>query len=187
MKQLLFVFGILIPLIISGMPIPAEENDEKNSFSPYVDETGGISLPRDFRDKWTYLGAWALPQNLPEGFHDVFTQPGIVEAYKKNSNKFPDGAVLVKGVRSAKSASMTTGPNVLSADKEVLWFVMIKDDKNRFPDNPNWGEGWGWALFYAKDPSKNVSTDFKKDCIPCHIPAKQTDWVYIQGYPSLHN
>jgi cytochrome P460 len=187
MKTFLFVIGILILLISIGTFIISKENGQKMTFSPYVDEKGGISLPKDFRDNWTHLGAWASPDNTAKGFfHDVFTQPGIVEGFKKNNNRFPDGAVLVKEVRSVKSASMTTGPNVLSADKEVLWFVMIKNDKNRFPNNPNWGDGWGWALFNAKDPSKNVSTDFKKDCIPCHVPARQTDWVYIQGYPSLH-
>lgn len=184
MNQHLSVLGVLIALIVGGTLTVSEENHQAG-FSPYVDEQGGISLPRDIRDNWTYIGAWALPENMAEGFHDVFTQPGIVEGYRKNNDRFPDGAVLVKEVRSAKSASMTTGPNVLSADEAVLWFVMIKDEKNRFPDNPNWGNGWGWGLFYAKDPDKNVSTDFRKDCIPCHTPARETDWVYIQGYPSL--
>jgi hypothetical protein len=109
------------------------ENDQNRDFSPYVDEKGGISLPRDIRDNWTYLGAWVLPENMAEGFHDVFTQPGIVEGYRKNNDRFPDGAALVKEVRSARSASMTTGPYVLSADEAVLWFVMIKDEKKTFP------------------------------------------------------
>ncbi len=26
---------------------------------------------------------------------------------------------------------------------------------------------------------------FQKDCIGCHVPAKNTGWVYIQGYPTL--
>jgi Cytochrome P460 len=185
MNQRLSVLGVLITLLVGGTLTASEEKHQARDFSPYVDEQGGISLPRDIRDNWTHLGAWALPENVAEGFHDVFTQRGIVEGYKKNNDRFPDGSVLVKEVRSAKSASMTTGPNVLSADEAVLWFVMIKDEKNRFPDNPNWGNGWGWGLFYAKDPDKNVSTDFRKDCIPCHAPARETDWVYMQGYPSL--
>jgi hypothetical protein len=27
--------------------------------------------------------------------------------------------------------------------------------------------------------------DYKKDCLGCHIPARTTDWVYVQGYPVL--
>jgi hypothetical protein len=62
---------------------------------------------------------------------------------------------------------------------------MVKDEKGRFNNNPNWGNGWGWALFKANDPTKNVSTNFQDDCIGCHVPAQDTGWVYIQGYPTL--
>ena len=61
---------------------------------------------------------------------------------------------------------------------------MIKDTQDRYPDNPLWGDGWGWALF---QPGKegNVATNYKTDCLGCHIPAKDTDWVYIEAYPTL--
>jgi hypothetical protein len=32
-------------------------------------------------------------------------------------------------------------------------------------------------LFEAKDPKKNVATDYKTDCRTCHVPAKKYDWV----------
>jgi cytochrome c len=118
-----------------------------------------------------------------QGFHDVFTQPESVEAYKK-TGKFPDGTVLVKEIRKINAGKMTTGQAYWAGDI-ASWFVMIKDAQGRFKNNPNWGEGWGWALFEAKDPNKNVSANFQKDCIPCHVPAKNTGWVYIQGYPTL--
>ena len=54
-----------------------------------------------------------------------------------------------------------------------------------YPDNKLWGDGWGWALFKADAPDKQVATDYKKDCLGCHVPAKSTDWTYIQGYPVL--
>ena len=52
-------------------------------------------------------------------------------------------------------------------------------------DSPNWGDGWGWALFLVDDKSKNVATDYKKGCIGCHIPVKDTDWIHLHGYPVL--
>ncbi|MEL7374909.1 MAG: cytochrome P460 family protein [Pseudomonadota bacterium] len=60
-----------------------------------------------------------------------------------------------------------------------------KDTKGRFADNPLWGEGWGWALYKPDAPQTNVATDFQKDCIGCHIPAKDTDYVYVDAYPTL--
>ncbi len=164
----------------------SSQAEENVSLSPYVDSEGNITRPTEFREKWTYLGSWVHPEDRKSGIHNVYTEPGVVEKYKENGGKFPDGAVLVKEVLSEASQDMTTGKGVLHAkDDIVLWFVMVKDEKGRFPDNPKWGDGWGWALYYAKDPSKDVATDYKKDCLGCHIPAKQTDWVYVEGYPVL--
>ena len=66
-----------------------------------------------------------------------------------------------------------------------VWFVMIKDTKGRFKGNANWGEGWGWALFEAGNRNINTSKGYLESCLPCHVPAKQTGWVYIEGYPTL--
>ena len=115
--------------------------------------------------------------------HNVFTKPEAIQAYRRDG-KFPDGAVLVKEITNADAAKLTTGESSWSTDTKV-WFVMIKDSKGRFPGNHLWGDGWGWALFKADDPKKNVATDFKTDCITCHIPAKQDDWIYTRGYPIL--
>ncbi len=158
---------------------------DSKGFSPYVDEKGTISLPKDYRATWSYLGAFVVPAEKAPGygFHDVFTQPDTVTAYKK-TGKYPDGAVLVKEIRKVRSGKMTTGDASWAGDI-IAWFVMVKDQKGRFKGNPNWGDGWGWALFEAKNPEQNVSKDYQKDCIPCHIPAKQNDWTYIEGYPTL--
>ena len=185
MKPKLSIIPLAAVVLSIILAVHFAETKEDESFSPYVDKDGQITRPTDFREKWTYLGSWVHPEDKKSGFHNVYTQPGVAEAYNKNGGKFPDGAVLVKEVMSEGVMDMTTGKGVLHAKDLVLWFVMIKDEKGRFPDNPKWGDGWGWALYYADDPSKDVSTDYKKDCIGCHIPAKQTDWIYIQGYPVL--
>ena len=65
------------------------------------------------------------------------------------------------------------------------WFVMVKDAKGRFAENPIWGDGWGWALFKPDNASVNVAKDYKTDCLGCHIPAKDKDWIYTEAYPTL--
>jgi len=92
--------------------------------------------------------------------------------------------VLVKEVFATDHAQLTTGDAHWATNTKV-WFVMIKDDKGRYPGNPLWGDGWGWALFKADAPDKQVATNYKKDCLGCHVPAQSTDWVYVQGYPVL--
>ena len=123
--------------------------------------------------------------DTPEGhsFHDVYTEPRNIREFQR-SGKWPDGAVLVKEVRHSKGAKMTTGNSNWATDM-IVWFVMIKDAQGRFPKNPLWAEGWGWALFKADDPDKQVATSYKKDCLQCHVPAKDNDCVYVQGYPAL--
>lgn len=156
-------------------------------YSPYVSADGAITLPKDFRSHWTHLGSWAVAQDgAPgQGFHDVYTQPESAAAFRK-TGQWPDGAVLVKEIRAIQQGALTTGPALWAGDNKV-WFVMVKDTKGRFTDNPNWGDGWGWALFDAKDRSKNASSDHRKDCMACHVPAQTTDWVYLDGYPTLRH
>ncbi len=66
------------------------------------------------------------------------------------------------------------------------WFVMVKDSQNRFDDNPIWGEGWGWALFKPDNLEQNQAENHKTDCLACHVPAKNTDWIYTDAYPALN-
>ena len=150
-----------------------------------VSETGVISLPADFRARLHHLGSWFVPEGEASGFHDVYADPGAIQAYRK-TGAFPDGTVLDKELRSAGSGTYTTGNDVRFATAELKqWFVMVKDSQGRFPDNASWGDGWGWALFKPDDPSVNVSADYQTDCLGCHLPARATDLVYVEAYPTL--
>ena len=154
-------------------------------FSAHVSATGDIHLPKDFRIKMAHLGSWFVPEGGASGFHDVYTEASTIEAYRE-TGQFPDGATLVKELRGAQTGHYTTGANVgFAVDAVKQWFVMIKDTQGRFSDNPLWGEGWGWALFNPQEPLKNIATNYRTDCLACHIPAKATDWVYIEAYPTL--
>jgi hypothetical protein len=156
------------------------------SFNGYdlVDKAGNIRKPADVRDLYQFLGTYTpTGSNGDTEMHITYASPGAAQYYRQNG-KFADGTVLVKETFATDHAQMTTG-DARWASKTIVWFVMIKDAKNRFPNNPLWGDGWGWALFKADAPDKQVATSFKKDCLGCHIPAQSTDWVYLQGYPVL--
>ena len=137
------------------------------------------------------------------GLHAEMQRSEIVAANLANINKLGNEAappyrrraVIFDEILRKTSASdpfhgikgadkMNTG-HVTWADEMKIWFVMVKDKTNRFPDNPIWGDGWGWALFEAKDPAKNTTTNYRISCIGCHLPVESTDWVFLQGYPEL--
>lgn len=131
-----------------------------------------------------YPFAVATRPNQPvDELHLVYSRKEDVQAYRRDG-KFPDGAVLVKEVTSVGSGALTTGQDFWAKDVKI-WFVLVKDSKGRFPGNDLWGDGWGWALFEAKEPARNVATDYTTDCKTCHVPAKQDDWLYLRGYPVL--
>lgn len=156
------------------------------SFSKYVDASGNISLPADFETAFVHIGTVAVAPKAEQPvneLHGTYTRREDLAAFQKDG-KFPDGAVLVKDIRSTTNSKLTTGAAAYGADVKV-WFVMIKDAKGRFPNNELWGDGWGWGLFEGKDRTKQVAVDYKTECRSCHVPVKKQDWVYTQCYPAL--
>lgn len=177
--------GHALPSTVNIQQDTGEESP--GGFSTCVDGHGNITLPARFRQSWMHIGSWAVAQKKGapiHEMHDVYTQPATVEAFNK-TGKFPDGAVVVKEVRETQTDRLTTGHSAWSTDVK-LWFVMVKDRKHRFPDSEHWGDGWGWALFEAEDPSANVSSGYESSCIPCHTPTAENDWIYVDGYPELN-
>lgn len=162
----------------------------RNTFTQWVDQQGNITLPTNYRQKWRHLGSWIVEDaKAPgHGFHDVYTQDDAVLAFNK-THKFADGTVIVKEVRSIHKGIKTKGKVQWAGDIQI-WFVMIKDTKERFKDNPHWAHGWGWALFeskafHADKITKNISQGFVQSCQGCHLPARHHDWVFVEGYPTL--
>lgn len=156
-------------------------------FSSYVDAMGHISLPKDFRTRFVHLGSWAVVDDRSsKGLHNVYTERKTVEQFRK-TGKFPDGATLVKEILKLESGEPVTGHPVVWGAAPMRWFVMVKDAKGRFAENPLWAEGWGWALFQADDPKTNVAKSYEADCKICHVAAEKSDRVFIQGYPPLRS
>jgi hypothetical protein len=163
---------------------PTKDGD---AYQKVVDASGNLRVPADYRTRYEFLGTWSIAADTGRGakeMHDVYASPGTIAAYQ-GSGHFPDGTVLVKEVFATATGPMTTG-TVSHVETLKGWFVMVKDSKNSHPGNALWGNGWGWSWFDAGQPTRTTSTDFKKDCLGCHVPAQATDWIYIQGYPVLN-
>jgi len=184
MFGLISLFLVALMVLTGRQPINSQAAGNHNGFD-LVDKTGNIRKPADYRDLYQLLGTYTVLDPKGNQMHVTYATPGTAEYYRKNG-KFLDGAVLVKEVFGTEHAQLTTGDSHWATGTKV-WFVKIKDDKNRFPQNALWGDGWGWFLFKADAPDKQVATDYKKDCLGCHVPAKSTDWTYVQGFPVLNS
>jgi hypothetical protein len=151
-----------------------------------VDANGNLRVPTNYRTSYQFLGTWAVqeaPDKSPNQLHIVYASPGTIAAYRKHK-RFPDGSVLVKEVFQTDTGPMKTGI-VSRAQTLKGWFVMVKDTKDSHRGNALWGDGWAWSWFDADNPSKTTSTNYRVNCLPCHVPARATDWIYVQGYPPL--
>ena len=182
-----YIVLILALVILAGYTVKPQSNTQSNnSYNglDLVDKNGIIRKPADYRDRYQALGVFSVVDyNNDTEMHYTWASPGTAEYYRKNG-KFADGTVLVKEVFASDHAQLTTGDAHWATGTKV-WFIMVKDAKGRYPGNPLWGDGWGWALYKSDAPDKQVATDYKKDCLGCHVPAKSTDWIYVQGYPVL--
>jgi hypothetical protein len=185
----LSVVGLLAAVSVAAhrdrMGIGAADNNRKAE--AVVDANGNLRVPADYRTSYQFLGSWAIAADKGQGseeIHVVYASPGTIAAYRKDG-RFPDGSVLVKEVFQAATRPMKTG-TVSRAQELKGWFVMVKDSKDSHPGNSLWGDGWAWSWFDPDKPSKTTSTNYKVDCLSCHVPARGTDLVYVEGYPPLN-
>jgi len=184
-----YMILILTLLVLAAYQVESQDNSNYKTNSSdngfdLVDKNGNIRKPSNYRDLYQALGVFSVADlNNNIEMHYTYATPGTAEYYRK-TGKFADGTVLVKEVFGGDHAQLTTGDAHWASGTKV-WFIMIKDSKGRYPGNPLWGDGWGWALYKSDAPDKQIATDYKKDCLGCHIPAQKTDWVYVQGYPVL--
>lgn len=174
-------FGLLAMSSLKG--------NHDDALPEIVSSTGDIGQPpEDFRRLWSHLGTWAVldEDSGAHGIHDVYSQSSSIEAYRKTGT-FPDGAVLIKEIRGFKTDDLTTG-HVAYAGDPAVWFVMVKDSTARFEGkNPLWAEGWGWAMYQSSEPGKQMAESFEASCQGCHTPVEDTDWVFVDGYPTLQS
>jgi len=178
------VLALLSPAADGQSELRTSRDDRK--VEAVVDAQGNLHVPSSYRAAYEFLGTWAIAADKGSGsseLHSVYATPGTIAAFHA-SGHFPDGTVLIKEVYETSTAPMTTG-TVSHARTLKGWFVMVKDSKNSHPGNTLWGDGWGWSWFDAGNPMNTTSTNYKTDCLSCHVPAQATDWVYTSGYPSL--
>jgi Cytochrome P460 len=135
----------------------------------YVDTKGNIRKPdRDAQD-FPPLGAVWVDSGVGGELHLVWASPGTAAAYRLN-NAFADGDVLVQEVVRGEHGRLTNGvAHFDSVADTKAWYVMIKDAEGRYPGNRLWGDGWGWALFDADAPEKQVAVDYKRECLDCML------------------
>ena len=112
--------------------------------------------------------------------HYTYASPGTGEYYRK-TGKFADGTVLVKEVFATDHAQFTTGDAHWATSTKV-WFrhdqrrqgtlsAAIRSHGAMDGDGP---------FSNPMRPINRLLLTTKKTAWAAHVPAKATDWVYVQ-------
>jgi hypothetical protein len=175
-----------VAVLAVAMAVETPVADE-GAASAMVSPDGTIEMTtQDYQRDWTMLGIFArLDENGVNQFNVVYTQPETVTAYRE-TGEFPEGAVIIKELRQGITAA-EGGDKVSSLGVLTGWFTLIKPPKSNAPQGPLWGDGWGWAKFNADAPDSTITRSYKTECIACHSPVKNTDFIHVEGYPLLRN
>lgn len=162
----------------------ASISNPSHTYNELVDRSGNISFPADYQKELVHVGTTAViapDSKKVQNLNGIYTQKVAVNYYNEKG-EWPDGTVFVKDVKLALSEHLTTGLVFHQRGNDVF-FVMVRDNKDRFTGNPNWGDGWGWAM-YGAEPTVNESPN-KEFCQGCHNPRKDNHYLYTDQYPSI--
>lgn len=169
------------------MPISASVHAQVTDTPPTPAEEALHVPAADYRVNWVQLGSFSvLGEDPAEGvaeIHSVYASREAVEAYLRD-HEFPEGAVIVKDVWSARTESLTTGKASYPGELKGR-FVMVRDAAGALGASSRFGEGWGWAFYTGDETNMTVTGDYKIDCLTCHEPARNQGLIYLQGYPAL--
>ena len=139
----------------------------------FANTPGDLKIPAGFQH-W-YLANSMLVTKEPNkfglitGVHVIYVNPAGFARFKRGgSTPYPDGTILVDDVREF---SMDDGAYQEGARKFIP--VMVKNSKKYASTG-----GWGFQAWANGDPTKPVVNDSMKQCYGCHMPNKESDYLF---------
>ena len=152
--------------------------------SPTASPIYGVTIPAGYRD-WKLI---AVKQLLLAGKGEQLrAQLGndiAIKAFKEGTLPFPDGAIVAAihwtRVPSEDNNKVLDGPfpgsQLFVIGSPVNVQFMVKDSKKYAATG-----GWGFADFRDGKPGDKA---LHETCFPCHVPAKDHDYIYTRYAPA---
>ena len=177
MRRIMFVLVAVAALagaVASMAPAPAQNDGEA---APIF----GITIPPGYRD-WKLISVAHEAGNLND-IRAILGNDIAIKSYRGNRPSFPDGAVIAR--LSWNYVSSEENNKVFGRDQSFVagsapdWYLqfMVKDSKKYAATG-----GWGYAQF---DPDGKPADAAKHGtCYPCHVPAKDRDYVFTHYAPT---
>src|SRR5271163_3957404 len=163
--------------IVAYMPHASGQSDAEAS------PVYGVKIPAGYRD-WKMIAVAQLV--VAPKVDQLRAQLGndiAIKAYKEGTLPFPDGSMIAAihwtRVSSEYNNNVLDGPfpgaQSFVVGSPVNLQFMVKDSKKYAATG-----GWGFADFTDGKPGDKA---LHQTCFPCHIPAKDRDYVFTRYAP----
>jgi hypothetical protein len=140
----------------------------------------GIKIQPGYRD-WKLISVAHEAGNLND-IRAILGNDIAIKAYREGSRSFPDGAVVARlswnYIPSEENNKVFGREQSFVAGSAPDWYLqfMVKDSKKYASTG-----GWGYAQF-DKD-GKPADEAKHGTCFPCHVPAKDRDYLFTRYSP----
>jgi hypothetical protein len=181
MKRIIFALvgvGALGGAVATTAPVSGQSDGEA---APIY----GIKLPQGYRD-WRLISVKQLTGNILKQLRAELGNDIATAAFREGKLPFPDGAIIAalhwnEASSDRDNKVLATGfPGAglesVFAGSAVNVQFMIKDSKKYAASG-----GWGYADFTNGKPGNEA---LHKTCFPCHLPAKDRDYVFTRYAPT---
>jgi hypothetical protein len=175
------VFFLLSAATLAGVfafTAPASRNTDEEASPVY-----GVKIPDGYRD-WRLIAVKQLHfAGMGEQLRAQVGNELAIKAFKEGTLPFPDGAIIAAihwtRVSSEDNNKVLDGPfpgtESFAIGSRVNVQFMVKDSKKYAASG-----GWGFADFTGAKPGDKA---LHETCFPCHIPAKDRDYVFTRYAP----
>jgi hypothetical protein len=183
MKQIILVLFIVTAVGgLSAYVAPASGQSDGETAPIY-----GIKMPEGYRD-WRLISVKQLTNTAgkPTQLRAQLGNDLAIAAFREGKLPFPDGAMIAalhwnEGSSDFDNQALAAGFPALGlkstfAGTAVNVQFMIKDSKKYAASG-----GWGYADFTDGKPGDQA---LHEKCFPCHLPAKDRDYVFTRYAPT---
>lgn len=169
---------LILAIGVTGMPSTLASAADSDASPIY-----GVRIPAGYRD-WQLIDVHHLiAPGKGDQLRAMLGNDIAIKAFKAGTLPFPDGSIIAaihwNRVASEENNKVLAGP-FPGAQSFVTGSVvnvqfMVKDSK-KYADSG----GWGYADFKDGKPG---SKELHATCFACHVPAKDSDYVFTRYAP----
>jgi hypothetical protein len=189
--QVLGAFGVCAAIGVCSLYVTKSTAQSTKEDQPQAASEAspiyGVRIPAGYRD-WRLISVKQLT-GAGGKFKQLRAQLGndlAVAAFREGKLPFPDGAIIAalhwnEDSSDADNQVLAAGFPSLGlestfAGSAVNVQFMVKDSKKYAASG-----GWGFADFTNGKPGNEA---LHEKCFPCHVPAKDRDYVYTRYAPT---